>query len=280
MDFIDKRYRVLISTTIIENGIDIPDVNTLIVLDADRFGLTQLYQLRGRIGRGNRQAYAYFLVKSMSLTEKARARLDAIREFAELGAGYKLAEFDLKLRGAGSLLGNRQHGHIEALGFDYYHQLLTAAIKEMKGEIETQKEAKFLIHFSYSIDSEYIKNSSERITLYRRILEAEETESLEDLRMELEDRYGRLPDSIDKIFFAGTIRLLMKKWQLEEADVHLDKVVIKFRDVEAANSLLETSQKMKMFPGAIKAEVIEERTRAFYFKDYKFFTRFIDHLLF
>jgi len=130
MDFIAHKYKVLLSTTIIENGIDIPDVNTLIILNADRFGLTQLYQLRGRIGRSHRQAFAYFLVHTMNLSDKAKSRLDAIREFADLGSGYKLAEFDLKLRGAGSLLGNRQHGHIEALGFDYYHQLLVDTIKE------------------------------------------------------------------------------------------------------------------------------------------------------
>ena len=105
-------------------------MNTLIVLDADRFGLTQLYQLRGRIGRGSRQAYSYFLIRG-NITEKAKSRLQAIREFADLGAGFKLAEFDLKLRGAGSLLGNKQHGHIEALGFDYYHHLLNKTVKNL-----------------------------------------------------------------------------------------------------------------------------------------------------
>jgi transcription-repair coupling factor (superfamily II helicase) len=230
LDFINKRYRVLISTTIIENGIDIPDVNTLIVLDANRFGLTQLYQLRGRIGRGNRQAYAYFLVKTMDLPDKAKARLEAIREFADLGSGYKLAEFDLKLRGAGTLLGNRQHGQIEALGFDYYHQMLVKTIKEMKGEMDKEKESKINIHFSYSIDPDYIKNTGERITLYRQILEAGSFERIEEMRAELEDRYGRAPDSIEKIFFAGMIRVFAKKYQLEEVDLYLDKLMIKFPD--------------------------------------------------
>ncbi len=281
MDFISKKYRVLVSTTIIENGIDIPDVNTLVVLDADRFGLTQLYQLRGRIGRGNRQAYAYFLVRKMTISDKARSRLDAIREFADLGSGYRLAEFDLKLRGAGSLLGNRQHGHIEALGFDYYHQMLVKTIKELKGELETRKEGKINIHFSYSIDPGYIKNSSERITLYRQILEAEGFEALQELRLELEDRYGRMPDSIEKIFFAGMIRLLVKTWSLEEVDVYLDKVVMKFQeDAESPFPLLSKLKKQeKNVPGVFNLETLDdERTWIFQFPDYKLFKERIAQL--
>ena len=272
MNFINKQYQVLISTTIIENGIDIPGVNTLIVLNADRFGLTQLYQLRGRIGRGNRQAFAYFLVKTMSISDKAKARLDAIREFADLGSGYKLAEFDLKLRGAGSLLGNKQHGHIEALGFDYYHQLLVKTIKELKGEIEKKKEGKINIHFSYSIEPGYIENSSERITLYRRILEAEEFEVMEELRMELIDRYGKLHDSLEKIFFAGMMRVLVKKCQLEEVDVYLDKVVVKFPD-SWSDRFKSRQWKRGRFIGIFKAELIDEKMRTweFHFSDYKTF---------
>jgi transcription-repair coupling factor (superfamily II helicase) len=276
MDFIDKKHRVLISTTIIENGIDIPDVNTLIILDADRFGLTQLYQLRGRIGRSNRQAFAYFLVKTMSLSDKAKARLDAIREFADLGSGYKLAEFDLKLRGAGSLLGNRQHGHIEALGFDYYHQMLVKTIKELKGEIEAQAETKINIHFSYSIDPAYIRNSSERITFYRRILEAEDFDALNELGLELEDRYGRMPDSIEKIFFAGIIRVLVKKWRLQEVDVHLDHVVMKFQDASMFSTLTQSAAANNlpgMPGGGVTMEAVDERTYAFHFPDYKTFMK-------
>jgi len=262
MAFIDKKYRVLISTTIIENGIDIPNVNTLIILDADRFGLTQLYQLRGRIGRGNRQAYAYFLLRTMDITEKARARLDAIRDFADLGSGYKLAEFDLQLRGAGSLLGNKQHGHIEALGFEYYHRLLVKTIKELKGEIETKKEGKVNIHFSYSVDSAYIKNSSERIMFYRRILEAGDFQSLEDLKMELEDRYGRRPESIEKIFFAGFVRVLVREWAIDEVDVFLDKLVIKFIDPKTIPNLSKFGNRI---------EIVDNKTRVLYLKDYRVF---------
>jgi transcription-repair coupling factor (superfamily II helicase) len=272
--FIDKRYRVLISTTIIENGIDIQDVNTLIVLDANRFGLTQLYQLRGRIGRGNRQAYAYFLVKTMNISDKARARLEGIREFADLGAGYKLAEFDLKLRGAGTLLGNRQHGHIEALGFDYYHQMLANTIKEMKGEMEKEKESKINMHFSYSIDPDYIKNTSERITLYRQILEAGSYERIAEIKLELEDRYGRAPDSIEKIFFAGMIRVFAKKHRLEEVDLYLDKLMIKFPDNFAGK--LPLSQWTSSSAFSVSKIDNDDRLWTFHFPDYK---AFIDEFL-
>ncbi|MCP5106279.1 MAG: DEAD/DEAH box helicase, partial [bacterium] len=272
MDFIDKKYRVLISTTIIENGIDIPEVNTLVVLDADRFGLTQLYQLRGRIGRGNRQAFAYFLIKSVTISEKAKLRLEAIREFTDLGSGYRLAEFDLKLRGAGSLLGNKQHGHIEALGFDYYHQLLNKTVKELKGEIEKVKEPQIKINFSYSIEREYIPNSTERITVYRRILEAKNFDELDELQMELVDRFGRLPESMEKIFLAGMMRTLTRRCQLEEVEVYLDKVVIRFAEMENGISLVNRQHlhKFKDF----EMEILDKRTSIFHFTDYR---EFIEH---
>ncbi|MCP5051040.1 MAG: hypothetical protein GY940_28005, partial [bacterium] len=168
------------------------------------------------------------MVRTTNITTKASSRLEAIREFAELGSGYKLAEFDLQLRGAGSLLGNRQHGHIEALGFEYYHQMLAGTIKELKGEIQKREETKINIHFSYSIDTGYIKESAERITLYKKILEAGDFERLEELQADLTDRYGRLHKSTEKIFYAGFIRVLVRKYNLEEVDIHPDKLVIKF----------------------------------------------------
>lgn len=269
MDFIAKKYRVLISTTIIENGIDIPDVNTMIVLAADRFGLTQLYQLRGRIGRGNRQAFAYFLVQTRHLPDKAKLRLDAIREFADLGSGYKLAEFDLELRGAGSLLGNKQHGHIEALGFDYYHRLLTNTVKELKGELEKEKEARIRINFAYSIEPGYIRNNTERITVYRRILEARDFGQLDELRMEVEDRYGRLPQSMEKIFYAGMIRVLARGCRLEEVEVFEEKVQIRFPNKERRSPMANPVflKKFKDF----HLEILDGSTGVFYFDDYKEF---------
>jgi transcription-repair coupling factor (superfamily II helicase) len=273
MDFIAKKYQVLLSTTIIENGIDIPDVNTLIILDADRFGLTQLYQLRGRIGRSHRQAYAYFLVKTMNISDKAKSRLEAIREFADLGSGYKLAEFDLKLRGAGSLLGNKQHGHIEALGFDYYHQLLVNTINQLKGDVQKLQEAKINIQFSYAIESGYIKSNTERIALYRRILEAEDFQHLEELREEMADRYGKPHPSVQKIFYAAAVRVLAKVYLFGEVDVYLDSVIIKFPDSAKVRAKLHINIPRLPDTLLMEANDIDPNTITFCFSDYNAFAR-------
>ncbi|MCK4944457.1 MAG: transcription-repair coupling factor [Candidatus Aminicenantes bacterium] len=226
MSFIQKRYRILVSTTIIENGIDIPDVNTMIVVNADRFGLTQLYQLRGRIGRSSRQAYAFFLVRNKPVSDRARSRLNAIRDFADLGSGYKLAEFDLKLRGMGSLLGNKQHGHIEALGFDYYLELLNQLIKELKGEEEKEWQYGININFSYSIDSEYISDAPERIRTYKKILEASSLEDLVELWNELVDRFGPCHISVEKVFLVALIRIVARLFRFKEVEIFEDRVEI------------------------------------------------------
>lgn len=239
MDFIAGKFRVLLSTTIIENGIDIPMVNTMIVMNADRLGLTQMYQLRGRIGRSTRQAYAYFLVdpKKEAVTDKAKKRLDAIREFSELGSGYKLAEFDLSLRGAGALLGNRQHGHVEALGYDYFLELLQQAIREFKGEAEEEKALAMRVHFPYAISEEYIGNTSERIRTYRRILETRDPAELDALRAELRDRYGRMPESMEKIFYVGAVKLFARLYGWEKVEIYPERVQVGFgRDLGQAGA--------------------------------------------
>jgi transcription-repair coupling factor (superfamily II helicase) len=228
MDFIAGKFRVLLSTTIIENGIDIPRVNTMIVLNADRLGLTQMYQLRGRIGRSTRQAFAWFLVddRKGAVSEVARKRLDAIREFSELGSGYKLAEFDLTLRGAGALLGNRQHGHVEALGYDYFLELLRQTIRGFKGEAAEEKELALHVHFPYAISEEYIAATPERIAAYRRVLEARRPEELEALRSELRDRFGQPPAGMEKIFYVGAVKLFARLYGWVKADVHPDRVLV------------------------------------------------------
>ena len=234
LDFIAGKFRVLLSTTIIENGIDIPRVNTLVVMNADRLGLTQMYQLRGRIGRSTRQAYAYFLIDPLKagVTDKAKKRLDAIREFSELGSGYRLAEFDLTLRGAGALLGNRQHGHVEALGYDYFLELLRQTIRELKGEAGEEKEIALRVHFPYAIGEEYIGNTAERIRAYRRILEAREPAELEALRAELRDRFGQPPPSMERIFYVGAVKLFARRYGWERAEVHEDRAqVFSGRDI-------------------------------------------------
>jgi len=229
LGFIHKETRVLLSTTIIENGIDIPAVNTLIIIDADRFGLTQLYQLRGRIGRSSRQAYAYFLIDPDrgQVPDKAQKRLDAIREFCQLGSGYKIAEFDLMLRGAGSLLGNRQHGHIEALGFDYYLDLLHQTVADMKGLRDQPFAGELKVHFSYAIEEPYIENSTERMHVLRRILQSENPDELVQLIEELEDRYGRMPASMERVFWVGATKLFARRFNWARLDLFLDRLVIR-----------------------------------------------------
>jgi transcription-repair coupling factor (superfamily II helicase) len=228
MDFIAGKFRLLLSTTIIENGIDIPRVNTLLVMNADRLGLTQMYQLRGRIGRSSRQAYAYFLVDARQpvMTDKAKKRLDAIREFSELGSGYKLAEFDLSLRGAGALLGNSQHGHVEALGYDYFLELLQQAIREFKGEAEVEQILQMRVHFPYAIDEAYLANTAERIRVYRSILEARQADELLLLRAELRDRFGQIPESVEKIFYVGAVKLFARLYGWEKVEIYGDRVQV------------------------------------------------------
>ncbi len=226
MEFIAGKYRLLLSTTIIENGIDIPRVNTMLVVDADRLGLTQMYQLRGRIGRSSRQAHAYFLVdpRRAAVGDKAKKRLEAIREFSELGSGYKLAEFDLSLRGAGALLGNRQHGHVEALGYDYFLELLRQAIREFRGEADEERPLQLRVHFAYAIGESYLASTPERIRVYRLILEARQADELLQLRAELQDRFGQLPDSVEKIFYVGAVKLFARLYGWTQAEVFADRV--------------------------------------------------------
>ena len=265
--FIRKDYQVLVSTTIIENGIDIPDVNTLVVVNAERFGLTQMYQLRGRIGRGSRQAYAYFLVQSPDISDKARSRLQAIKEFTELGAGFKLAEFDLKLRGAGTLLGNRQHGHIDALGFDYYHELLLKTVRELKGEQEMTKEIQVRIGFPYSIDKKYIPLSVERVKLYKQILDAADLSVIQELRQELCDRYGNVHESIERIFFARLIRIVLDQYSFVEAEVFLNRLILRYQVDKGAPAV--NAELIKRF--AAKQTADNELT--LYYNNYKEFIR-------
>jgi transcription-repair coupling factor (superfamily II helicase) len=208
--FIEGRADVLVATAIIENGLDIPNANTLIVNRADRFGLAQLYQLRGRVGRSDRLAFAYLLVPTnISLTEEARQRLAAILEFAELGAGFRIAARDLEIRGAGNLLGAEQHGHLRAVGFETYSRLLEEAVRELRGE-EAPPPAtavEMRLGLDIRLPEHWIGEENLRLVIYRRIAAARDDDELERLRVELADRFGPPPPQLQHLFLHQRLRL-------------------------------------------------------------------------
>jgi len=231
VEFVAHRYDVLLATTIIENGLDIPNANTIIVNRADRFGLAQLYQLRGRVGRSDRRAYAYLLVPPEdSLSPIAKKRLAAIREFSDLGSGFRVAALDLEIRGAGNLLGGEQSGHIEAVGFDMYMKLLEETIKELKGEeIEDDLRAAVNLRVDLRVDESYIPDVNQRLTVYRRVAAVRNEPDLDRIMDEVRDRYGPPPDSVLNLAEYAAIRLLADRLRIESLDRDGHAVVLKFR---------------------------------------------------
>ena len=229
LDFIDYKYDVLVATTIIENGIDIPRANTIIINRADNYGLSQLYQLRGRVGRSNRRAYAYLLIPSeLELTPIARRRLSAIREFSDLGAGFRIAALDLELRGAGNILGGQQSGQLDALGFDLYTKMLERTIAELKGEeIEDETSVSINLGVDVSIPQDYINETSQRLRTYKRISSAESEEVLRRIYTEIEDRYGRIPESVNNLFEYARLRKLAEHMHVLSVDKTADGFAIK-----------------------------------------------------
>ena len=230
IDFVDGAYDVLLSTTIIENGLDIPNVNTIVVNHAERYGLSQLYQLRGRVGRSARRAYAYLLVPPEdNLSEVARRRLAAIKEFSSLGSGFRVAALDLEIRGAGNLLGAQQSGHIEAIGFDMYLKLLEETVRELKGEpAGDEQRAAVNLGIDLRIDEEYIAETNQRLSLYRRIAAARDEAALGAVLDEIADRYGPLPPSVRQLADYGRIRILADRIGAESVDRERRLLVIRF----------------------------------------------------
>ncbi|MBI1762322.1 MAG: transcription-repair coupling factor [Acidobacteria bacterium] len=208
LDFVAYKFDVLVATTIIENGIDIPRANTIIINRADNYGLSQLYQLRGRVGRASRRAYAYLLIPpEQELTPIARKRLAAIREFSDLGAGFRIAALDLELRGAGNLLGGQQSGQIDAVGFDLYTQMLERTVQELRGEpIEEDLNTQLNLGVDTRIPEEYVFDMSQRLRTYKRIASAKTDEDLQRIHEEVADRYGRLPESVENLFLYARVR--------------------------------------------------------------------------
>ena len=216
--FINGEIDVLVSTTIIETGLDISNVNTMIIHDADNMGLSQLYQLRGRVGRSNRTAYAFLLYKrDKMLKEVAEKRLAAIKEYTELGSGFKIAMRDLEIRGAGNLLGAEQHGHMEAIGYDLYCKMLNEAVKEAKG-ITT--EAGFDTFVDVEIDAyipvSYIPNEYQKLDIYKRIADIEVEEETEEMLEELIDRFGDLPRPVENLLYIARIKSMAHQVYLTE----------------------------------------------------------------
>ncbi len=231
VDFVAYKYDVLLATTIIENGLDIANANTIIVNRADRYGLSQLYQLRGRVGRSDRRAYAYLLIPpEESLSPVAKKRLAAIREFSDLGSGFRVAALDLEIRGAGNLLGGEQSGHIEAVGFDMYMKLLEQTIKELKGEeIEDDVRAAVNLRVDLRVDEGYIPDVNQRLTVYRRVAAVRNEQELDRIMDEVRDRYGPPPESVLNLAQYASIRLLADRIRVESIDREGQIVVIKFR---------------------------------------------------
>ena len=210
MDFLQARLDVLVCSTIIESGLDIPTVNTIIIVDADRFGLAQLHQLRGRVGRYKHRAYAYMLLpRSRVLTPTAAKRLKAIEEYSELGSGFRIALRDLEIRGAGNILGPEQSGHIQIVGYEMYCQLLQAAVSKLKGQEPTKVQHVHLeLGFSGLIEKSYVASDRQRIELYRRIVSCQSLEDLSQLERDIKDMFGPLAPGISTVLDLAEIRIL------------------------------------------------------------------------
>ena len=218
--FIEGEIDVLVSTTIIETGLDISNVNTIIIHDSDNMGLSQLYQLRGRVGRANRTAYAFLMYKrDKMLKEIAEKRLQAIKEYTEFGSGFKIAMKDLEIRGAGNILGQKQHGHMEAVGYDLYCKMLDEAIKRQKG---SQKEESFETSVEINVDAyipdTYVKNEALKLDIYKRIAGIETEAEAEDISEELLDRFGPVPKSVTNLIDISRIRILAHKVYVTEVE--------------------------------------------------------------
>ena len=230
--FINKEIDVLVCTTILESGIDMPNANTIIVENAERLGLSQLYQIRGRVGRSNRQAYAYITYKrNKLLSEVADKRLKAIKEFTEFGSGFKIAMRDLEIRGAGSMLGEVQHGHMEQVGYDTYCKLLDEVMKESQGiQVEEEKDVQIDLNISSYIPDDFIKDSSQKIEIYQNIALCRTEEDIQNVIDEIIDRYGKMPDELENLIEIVRIKELSRKVSIAKITQRMENVVFCFEN--------------------------------------------------
>ena len=230
--FISKEIDVLVCTTILESGIDMPNANTIIVENAERLGLSQLYQIRGRVGRSNKQAYAYITYKrNKLLSEVADKRLKAIKEFTEFGSGFKIAMRDLEIRGAGSMLGEVQHGHMEQVGYDTYCKLLDEVMKETQGiQVQEEKDIQIDLNISSYIPDDFIKDSSQKIEIYQNIALCRTEEDIQNVIDEIIDRYGKMPDELENLIEIVRIKELARKSSITKIAQRMENIVFYFED--------------------------------------------------
>jgi transcription-repair coupling factor (superfamily II helicase) len=258
LKFIRDEADVLVATTIVENGLDIPRANTILINRADRFGLAELYQLRGRVGRSHHRAYAYLLVPpETTLSEIARKRLSAMKEFSELGAGFRIAALDLELRGAGNMLGRQQHGHIEAIGFDLYCQMLERAVSKLKGE-EAAPELRTTLSLGLDvrIPENYIPSENLRLRTYKRISSIASDEEKRDVRQELEDRFGKPPTSVENLLDYAVLKSICERLRISTVERQGTRVAVRFHpetpiDPAALVSVVRSRKGIKLDPGGV-----------------------------
>jgi transcription-repair coupling factor (superfamily II helicase) len=252
-DFIENRINVLICSAIIESGLDIPNANTMIINRADHFGLAQLYQLRGRVGRAKRKAYAYLLIPGEHIiTREAKRRIEALRELveAEGGGGFKLAMRDLEHRGAGNLLGREQSGEIAAVGFELYTEMMDEAIRELRGEpARPDFEPELRLAIPAYIPDSFVPDENERLVIYRRMARANSPADLDELRDEMRDRFGPVPTLIENLIAAMNIRRQMRDQMIVSAVIKNDQLEIKFHadaplDIEKLTAVAHANRNM------------------------------------
>ncbi|MPM93434.1 Transcription-repair-coupling factor [bioreactor metagenome] len=247
INFMKNEFDVLVATTIIETGMDIHNVNTMIIYDADKMGLSQLYQLRGRVGRSSRIAYCYLTYrKDKILTEVAEKRLKAIKEFTELGSGFKIALKDLEIRGAGNMMGSSQHGHMASIGYDLYCRMLEDTIKQFKGEIDKEPvDTTVELKVDAYIPGSYINDQTQKIEVYKKIAAINSYEDMIEVQDELEDRFSNIPSSVQNLIDIAYIRCIAKELGIENIKERKDEILIQFQSMENMTGDIRGSIKTK-----------------------------------
>jgi transcription-repair coupling factor (superfamily II helicase) len=254
LSFIRREYDILVATTIIESGLDIPNVNTIFINEADKYGLADLHQLRGRVGRYKHRAYSYMLLESdQAVTPNAVRRLKAIEEFTELGAGFKIALRDLEIRGAGNILGAEQSGHIESVGYELYCSLLESAVRALTRQPDrTSGECSIELSWRAYLPKDYVPGPRVKVELYRRLSKIRNLEDLNDFRRELIDRFGPLPGHAENLLAEAELRILALCWQIERIHVEDEYAVLTYR------SAIQMSKLARLRRGQIR--VVDDRT--------------------